>query len=200
MREIGITKPWMTTQKLIKWFCYNCNVCFSAFNEGNSMKKRNETCIHAYFSETFFFFESLLLTHNFKFHFTTWLYVTMIIYYQIWHSFNMFKNSLLKRRDHPVCKLTFKLFVLQLPNEEDSEESPQVAAEAPPPYSSIAADSPGKSDSFWVDPLMLRCIYIRSILGNYINYGLNRSNLRKQASTRSTLPEKHEWQPLHHIT
>ncbi|XP_027887021.1 NEDD4 family-interacting protein 1-like isoform X4 [Xiphophorus couchianus] len=34
----------------------------------------------------------------------------------------------------------------QLPNEEDSEESPQVAAEAPPPYSSIAADSPAYFD------------------------------------------------------
>ncbi|XP_044078759.1 NEDD4 family-interacting protein 1-like isoform X1 [Siniperca chuatsi] len=29
----------------------------------------------------------------------------------------------------------------QLPNEEDPEESPQVAADAPPPYSSIAADN-----------------------------------------------------------
>uniref|UniRef100_A0A3B3V3X1 Nedd4 family interacting protein 1, like n=1 Tax=Poecilia latipinna TaxID=48699 RepID=A0A3B3V3X1_9TELE len=29
----------------------------------------------------------------------------------------------------------------QLPNEDDSEGSPQVAADAPPPYSSIAADS-----------------------------------------------------------
>ncbi|XP_034539600.1 NEDD4 family-interacting protein 1-like isoform X1 [Notolabrus celidotus] len=29
----------------------------------------------------------------------------------------------------------------QLPNEEEPEESPQVAAEAPPPYSSIAADN-----------------------------------------------------------
>ncbi|XP_005805505.1 NEDD4 family-interacting protein 1 isoform X4 [Xiphophorus maculatus] len=34
----------------------------------------------------------------------------------------------------------------QLPNEEDSEESPQVAAEAPPPYSSIAAESPAYFD------------------------------------------------------
>ncbi|XP_072230853.1 NEDD4 family-interacting protein 1-like isoform X1 [Leuresthes tenuis] len=29
----------------------------------------------------------------------------------------------------------------QLPNEEDAEESPQIAADAPPPYSSITADS-----------------------------------------------------------
>ncbi|XP_074528772.1 NEDD4 family-interacting protein 1-like isoform X1 [Halichoeres trimaculatus] len=29
----------------------------------------------------------------------------------------------------------------QLPNEEDPEESPQVAADAPPPYSSVAADN-----------------------------------------------------------
>ncbi|KAF7670436.1 hypothetical protein LDENG_00199830 [Lucifuga dentata] len=31
----------------------------------------------------------------------------------------------------------------QLPNEEEPEESPQVAADAPPPYSSIAADNAG---------------------------------------------------------
>lgn len=33
----------------------------------------------------------------------------------------------------------------QLPNEEDPEGSPQVAAEAPPPYSSIAVDNAGKT-------------------------------------------------------
>ncbi|XP_054907405.1 NEDD4 family-interacting protein 1-like isoform X5 [Poeciliopsis prolifica] len=34
----------------------------------------------------------------------------------------------------------------QLPNEEDSEETPQVAADAPPPYCSIATDSPAYFD------------------------------------------------------
>lgn len=43
-----------------------------------------------------------------------------------------------------MCKLRFCLSAFQLPNEEDAEESPQVAADAPPPYSSIASDSPGK--------------------------------------------------------
>lgn len=33
----------------------------------------------------------------------------------------------------------------QLANEEDPEGSPQVAAEAPPPYSSVAVDSAGKT-------------------------------------------------------
>ncbi|KAG7220048.1 hypothetical protein INR49_018438 [Caranx melampygus] len=33
----------------------------------------------------------------------------------------------------------------QLPNDEDAEESPQVAADAPPPYSSIAADNAGET-------------------------------------------------------
>lgn len=33
----------------------------------------------------------------------------------------------------------------QLPNDEDPEESSQVAADAPPPYSSIAVDNAGKT-------------------------------------------------------
>lgn len=33
----------------------------------------------------------------------------------------------------------------QLSNEEDPEGSPQVAAEAPPPYNSIAGDNAGKT-------------------------------------------------------
>lgn len=36
-------------------------------------------------------------------------------------------------------------YLPQLPNEEDPEESPQVAADAPPPYSSIAVDNAGKT-------------------------------------------------------
>lgn len=35
------------------------------------------------------------------------------------------------------------LLCLQLPNEEDPEEGPQLASDAPPPYSSIAADNAG---------------------------------------------------------
>lgn len=37
------------------------------------------------------------------------------------------------------------VFLPQLPNEEEPEESPQVAADAPPPYSSIAAENAGKA-------------------------------------------------------
>lgn len=35
--------------------------------------------------------------------------------------------------------------LFQLPNEEEPEDAPQIAADAPPPYSSIAADSAGRS-------------------------------------------------------
>jgi hypothetical protein len=34
---------------------------------------------------------------------------------------------------------------MQLPNEEEPEEAHQVAADAPPPYSSIAEENAGKS-------------------------------------------------------
>lgn len=39
-------------------------------------------------------------------------------------------------------------FSRQLPSEEEAEEGPQVSTDAPPPYSSIAADNAGTAQEF----------------------------------------------------
>lgn len=41
--------------------------------------------------------------------------------------------------------MSYYISHLQLPNEEDPEESSRVAADAPPPYSSVPADNSGKT-------------------------------------------------------
>ncbi|ROJ62500.1 NEDD4 family-interacting protein 1-like [Anabarilius grahami] len=54
----------------------------------------------------------------------------------------------------------------QLPNEEDPEEGPQLASDAPPPYSSIAADSAVAFLFNWIGFFLSFCL-TTSAAGRY---------------------------------
>lgn len=53
----------------------------------------------------------------------------------------------------------------QLPNEEEPEGGPQVAADAPPPYSSIAVDNVGKAITHPDVSLLLRSFAVVAYWG-----------------------------------
>lgn len=75
--------------------------------------------------------------------------------------------------------LGFLLSLLQLPNDEDPEESPQVATDAPPPYSSVGVGSSGKNCDSSRCFSGAKVICNGSVWGNYICVGLRRRNQLK---------------------